>query len=350
VNTVVAPSISSFDDPGIPALRDALDPGLAGPAIAAALSHHGEPSGQLTEIRVWRHKTGRRCVVGYTFTGVAGQYTVVGKVRAKGADVRTFELQRALWQGGLAAGPVRVPQPLGVARELSAWWQRAVPGVRGPDALALQGARAAERFAEALARLHATAAPPGVPRHDWDDELRILADRLASLARERPDWAPRLGKLMSACNRLRSTLGERHDGIIHRDFYPEQVIADDATVYLLDLDLCSLGDPALDVGNFAAHVLEEGIRGATPSDAARQTAEAFVSRYRHLVPSVAAEAVDAATTIALARLVAIAWSKPERQRDAERVLESCEARMSDVHGGRPATTWLEPGATSQRGG
>ena len=34
---------------------------------------------------------------------------------------------------------------------------------------------------------------------------------------------------------------------IHRDFYPDQVLVDGARVYLLDLDLYSLGEPPLDV-------------------------------------------------------------------------------------------------------
>jgi aminoglycoside phosphotransferase (APT) family kinase protein len=326
VSTSAPADGDTLDDPGIPTLRAALDPRVAGPALAAVLSANGEPPAVLTEITVWRHKAGRRCVVGYAFTGPRGDFTLVGKVRAKGADVRTYQLQHALWQRGLGAGRVQVPQPLGLSRELSSWWQRAVPGLDGPDALARDGARAAERCAEALATLHATDPPAGLPRHGWGDELGILDDRLASLARERPDWAPRLGGVMSACRRLGSTLASRPQRLVHRDFYPEQVRVDDGIVYLLDLDLCSLGDPALDVGNFVAHVLEEAVRRSTSLAAARRTAEAFATRYRQLAPDGDPTAVDAATTIALARLVQIAWSKPARRASAERLLEACEAR------------------------
>ena len=41
---------------------------------------------------------------------------------------------------------------------------------------------------------------------------------------------------------------------VHRDFYYSQVLFDDFILNLIDFDLLSLGDPALDVANFTAHL------------------------------------------------------------------------------------------------
>ena len=47
---------------------------------------------------------------------------------------------------------------------------------------------------------------------------------------------------------------------VHRDFYPAQILVRGESGWLLDLDLYSMGDPALDLGNFVAHLQERSQR------------------------------------------------------------------------------------------
>ena len=119
------------------------------------------------------------------------EITLLGKIRVRGADDRTYRVQRRLWRAGL--GPdsvdgVRVPEPLGVVPELDMWLQRKVPGqVATRLLLDPGGARLAIRIAEAIHGLHRTRIP--VRRHHtMADELDTLRDRLRRVATSRPRW------------------------------------------------------------------------------------------------------------------------------------------------------------------
>jgi hypothetical protein len=339
VSTLVVDPAGPRHDAALPTLRLALDPLVAGPMLGGVLAARGEVTPGLTRIAVWRHKPGRRCLIAYSFgRGEAPVRTVLGKVRAKGADARTYRLQRHLWRHGFGPGTghgVEVPEPLGLTPELGAWWQGRVTGVDGARAVwGPAGPDACRRFAEAIHALHRAPPPDGTRRHGPHDELAILETRLAALAGERPVWATRLATLLTAGRRLAAALGPRPERLIHRDFYPDQVIAGADRTYLLDLDLCALGDPALDVGNFAAHLVEHALRTTDEPERAAGLVGAFVDRYLELAGPDHRPAVDAYTTLALMRLVQIAWEKPERRPFALALLAVCEARVAS----RPANT------------
>jgi hypothetical protein len=139
VTTLVEDPGGARHDAALPALRLALDPVVAGRVLAGVLAARGEVTPSLTRVAVWRHKPGRRCLIAYSFRrGDAPEGTVLGKVRAKGADARTYRLQGYLWRHGFgprADALVEVPEPLGLSPELGAWWQRKVDGCNGAEAV-----------------------------------------------------------------------------------------------------------------------------------------------------------------------------------------------------------------------
>jgi hypothetical protein len=319
-------------DAALPALRQALDPVAAARVLGGMLAARGEQAPNLTRITVWRHKPGRRCLVAYSFgRGEAPELVVLGKVRAKGADVRTYRLQRHLWRRGFGepdGTSVRVPEPIGLSPEFAAWWQRRVHGIDGATAVwGGDGATACRRFAEAIHALHVAEPPQDARRHTLNDELSILEARFASLADERPEWAARLEAALEGASRRASALGARPERLVHRDYYPDQVMAGDDRTYLLDLDLCAIGDPALDVGNFAAHLVEHAVRVFGEPAPADALVGAFVERYLERAGADHGPAVEAFTTLTLLRLVRIAWTKPERRASTARLLEHCEERL-----------------------
>jgi aminoglycoside phosphotransferase (APT) family kinase protein len=325
----------------MPTLQLALDPVVAARVLGDVLAARGEVTPSLTSVTVWRHRPGRRCLIGYSFgRGDAPARTVLGKVRAKGADARTYRLQRHLWHHGFgpwAGAGVEVPEPLGLTPELGAWWQRRVAGVDGMKAVwGPDGVETCRRFASAIHALHGASPPVAVRRHGPHDELAILETRLAALADERPGWGARLEALLADGRRLAASLGPRPERLVHRDFYPDQVLAGADRCYLLDLDLCALGDPALDVGNFAAHLVEHALRTWGEPGRAEAAMDAFVDRYLELAGPGHRSAVEAYTTLSLMRLVQIAWTKPERRPHAWSLLEACEARLRGRSRSRPA--------------
>ena len=90
-----------------------------------------------------------------------------------------------------------------------------------------------------------------------------IRDRLASLQ----EWAGAL----PMPKRLRP---------VHRDFYYSQVLIDGPRLTLIDFDLICLGDAAIDVANFNAHLMFMGLDlGGTPEHLQMLTAR-FVDAYK----------------------------------------------------------------------
>ncbi|CAN5711550.1 hypothetical protein BH23DEI1_BH23DEI1_12010 [soil metagenome] len=330
----VAAGSDAHGDAAIRSLRAALDPVAVQDAFGEMFAERREASPTLRSIVVRRHKPGRRCLVAYECTsndGTGEVMTILGKVRAKGADERAHSLQRLLWRNGF--GPtsddgVYVPEPLGVAPALGMWCQRHVPGALDVALLAgRQGPTMASHVAEAIHKLHRSSV--AVARiHTAADELTILTKRLHALADERPNWASRLDRLLRGCRALHASFEVPQACVIHRDFYHDQVLVHGADVYLIDLDLCARGDPGVDVGNFVAHLVEAAVRIHGDPEALDRPAAAFVERYVELAGPRVRSSIEAHVTLALARHVQISASMPDRAHCTEGLLALTEERLA----------------------
>src|SRR6266404_3996186 len=121
---------------------------------------------EIRAIRVVRYKPERRCLIEYQLTASElppKSLTILGKVRAKGLDRKTFELQKLLWRGDF--GPenhdgIQVPEPLGTIPPFQMWLQSTVPGTTATALLAKpEGVSLARRIAEAIHKLHRAKLP-----------------------------------------------------------------------------------------------------------------------------------------------------------------------------------------------
>jgi hypothetical protein len=321
------PSLAAVkEDAAITTLPAALDPTAARRAFADACPAlaHGP---QIASIAVLRYRPGRRCLLRYSFAD--GTPAVIGKVTAKGVHRRGLGVQQQLRLAGFddrAVDRIAVPEPLGAVPALGLWLQREVAGrplQAGLDAP--WAARACERAAMALVKLHR--APACAAARGWTiaDELAVLDERLTHLADLRTDLRRDIAALRARCHRAASRLPEAPSCGIHRDYYPEQLVVDGELTHLVDLDLYSLGDPALDAGNFIAHLLEAAIRGRGNAAAYAPLVAAFRDRFLAESPTATPHSVVIYTLLSLARLAEISTRIADRRQTTRAILEACAA-------------------------
>lgn len=301
----------------ISGLREALDPDRLRPVF-------GLPPDAPLCVAPTRLKPRRRAMIRVTLPDGT---RVLGKIRARGPDPAAAHILRDLHAAGLdGRHGVAVPEVIATPDTLAVWFQKAVPGVPLGDLLeAADGISAVRLAGRALGLLHAT--PPQTGRH-WsrDDELGVLENavagqpyaELADLARDR-----------LAAHDTASEVG------LHRDFYQDQVLIGTGTVWIVDLDLHARGDPAIDLGNFLAHLTELALRRNHPLAWSDQLGSAFLDGYAGVRFLPDADRIDALHWISLARHVAIARRFADRRHTIPAIASLCAQRLS---GGGTCTT------------
>lgn len=255
---------------------------------------------------------------------------MLGKIRARGLDRRTFELVAALRRAGFddsAADRIHTPAALGEVAEYNMWLQAKVPGRPLSFACRERWIQEAVRAADAIYKLH-TSPVTSTRSHTIDDEMAILSQRLETLAAANDGRrSRRLRRVLQACRRLAGRLALRPVTIIHRDFYHDQVLINGDRVWLVDLDLCAHGDPALDLGNFVAHLRELALRRYGDSLALRAVENAFTRRYQRRLARDIDDVIAIYTTLSLARHIQLSSVLPGRRHLTGALLTLTESRL-----------------------
>jgi Ser/Thr protein kinase RdoA (MazF antagonist) len=322
-----------LNDPALPTLASALDPATANELILPLLATQlGLESPRITGIELRRHKPGRRCLIEYQIAPGDGTtpVSVFAKLRRRGVDAPNFAFLQALSVNGFhpdAPDGSAIPSPLGAVPSLGLVLHQRVPGspltqrLADPDAPDL-----AVRTADALLKLHRTRHTLQ-RRHTVTDELDHLEVQLSQTAEALPELRQRILGVLDDCHRLAQSLPANRPAQLHRDFYPDQVLIDGARMWIVDFDLAAVGDPALDVGNFIAHLIEHGLRFQNDATALMPVIQTFQTRYLGH-SEVAVESIHAWTTLALARHIAISHRMTERHRTTPQLVSLCEERLS----------------------
>ncbi|MEQ9370330.1 MAG: aminoglycoside phosphotransferase family protein [Coleofasciculus chthonoplastes F3-SA18-01] len=332
------PVIDPFNittDSNLSFLTAALNPITVQQELAKNLPQPLQKS-NLCAIRVIRHKPGRRCLIEYDLTiknpnNSTIPITLLGKVRAKGTDLKSYQLNQTLWQKGFTDNSndgISIPEPIAVIPDFQMWLQRKVPGVTATKLLPQpKGIPLAKRIAEAIHKLHQAKILPQ-RRHTIADELRILHERLPLVAQLKPQWESRLEQILAGCDRVAAMTPEPQLLGIHRDFYSDQIIVDGTRLYLLDLDLYCQGNPGLDIGNFIGHITEQSLRTLGNPEALMDRENALTERFIQLTGEALRPAIQSYTTLTLVRHIYISTQFPERCPFTETILELCEQRLA----------------------
>lgn len=260
---------------------------LATPLLAMALGDRAAESFGVTGIDVLKYKPRRRAVLRYHLAGAPWPH-VIGKVFRDERAGRLAAIQKHLWDTGFdldAPDQIRVAEPLALVPELRAFLQEQAPGNTLNELFAadVDLGPHIDRSAKAIARLHGVAW-----RTDWTpltpyrlaDEVEHLAEYGADLVAARPTLTADVADLLAALSGWADHLpAPQAPCPVHRDFYYSQVLIDGVALTLIDFDLISLGDPAIDVANFMAHLTFLGLDDRDDAGLLWPLAERFFDMY-----------------------------------------------------------------------
>ncbi len=287
---------------------------------------------RVTKTQLLRHKIGRRALIEYHLETIEGKQVILGKIRAKGTDHKSYGRQKALWENGFGADSedgLLVPEPLGIIEPWQMWLQRKVPGQPVTTLLATNSTLL-EKIAALAHKIH-TYPVPTTKIHTIADELRILATQLQNFAQQQPQWQKQIEDFIAQSQVLGNELAQLSLGTttIHRDFYPDQILLDGDRLWLVDFDLYCQGHPAVDIGNFIAHMTEQSLRTWGNANAMANQEKALKSAFLAKQPSKSldlSKAIDIYTSLTLLRHIAISWRIPDRRPNISALIKLCGDR------------------------
>jgi Phosphotransferase enzyme family len=343
VTATVLDPFGVSSDPEMTSLAAAIDPVAVQRQFGRQLPRLAGRDGfvHVRAIRVTRYKPRRRCVLEYDVEverpgHPPDDVTLVGKVRRSRSGKSGYRILDSLWKAGFGADAkdgIVVPEPIGTVSELRMWLQRKASGRVAAELLATPGGDAlARRIAEAAHKLHrAGVVRERQRRHTMVDELRILHDRLAEVARQEPRYAGRVDRLSTACDHLGAQTSKPPAlRGIHRDFYADQLLVDGERLYLLDFDEYCRGDPALDIGNFVGALSERSLRTLGNPAALEDVAGALEEQFLELSREARRDAVRAYATLTIVRHIYISIVLPGRRHLTSALVELSEERLAGV--------------------
>lgn len=198
----------------------------------------------------------------------------------------------------------------------------------GPDAGTL-----VSEIGRGLHRFAATKPEITLATHEVEDELGVL-DRWRSIREEVAGRLPssardQLERLRTASHSVpRAPLG-----LCHRDLHDRQFLVSGTALGLVDFDLLCLADPALDVGNFSAHLhlrALQGVRGASERSSKRLDA-IFVGAAIDAAGSALDRRLPFWRSCALLRLAFVYGTRPAWRRLEPALIEESRRCFEDAH-------------------
>ncbi len=279
--------VTTIDDSALPALARALDTEQMLPYLARICGlqlDDLDPKNVTCSAQVLNHKRGRRCTIRYELAacddigGPARSVAAIGKLyRERETAARMFRWIRDLRNDRFDC----VPTHLAFRADLGLVLQEHVDAPDLRHCLAAgNGKQAVSLAAQWLSVFHATPPPMGV-------KVETPAQNVRKVARWCEEIQPYLAsrgrrRLQEAQDALQGLVGQmprQSPALIHRDFYPANVLSDGQRIWVLDFDQLRLGDPALDVGHFLAHVQNVAYRATGRADSLADAGAVFLRSY-----------------------------------------------------------------------
>jgi aminoglycoside phosphotransferase (APT) family kinase protein len=277
------------NDPELPALVELSQPERLVERVRTRPQSFGLPAAArivAADTRVKKYVPARRCLFEFRIDyidpqGASGSHRVFGKAYREGQGRKAYRRLRALFEGALPrSGPLRLPEPYGCDESLDLVLQEPLRGLPLSQALADPRLPALATLAgRGIAALHAMELQ--LPeRWTLTAEQGELATKVEAVAQAFPRHAARCRALRARLLDEVPRMGAPGRATVHGAFRMSHVFAAGDRVGLIDLDRSGRGEPAHDLGRFAAHLIEAQVRGRIEEQAAQQVIRALVEGHR----------------------------------------------------------------------
>ncbi len=225
------------------------------------------------------HRLHRRAVIRFTSDGCRDANSVVFKFYKNNSIKldRVTSILRFMRESGFGpSSHIMVPQLLGITPEWSGFAMTNSPGqtiYELPDETLLSGMTLA---GEALGKIHRLPLRLDA-KFGPQEELNLLAHWVDLTAAIAPALRPLLLKKFTTVSKRLASCMSFTPTLIHRDFHEKQILLDGDSGHLVDFDTICNGDPAIDYGNFLAHLKLAELQERLD---AGKCAEAFAGGYK----------------------------------------------------------------------
>jgi len=273
----VVPGSVWLSEPGLAVAIPSADPKLKGmnrvlgqnwaENLGAHLNWKG---GLVSSVQTLAYRLEKRYV--FRLCSDHGESAVIKVVRPRKLEA----MASAHWEI-LKSFPSAVPGVLHVDSSVGAMVMEDVPGVPLNE-IGLSSSQKAYAAAGSLLRSYHQPSHVEADRRTVKDELVQLQEWIGVASRLHPDLS---GAFRVAFKQLAGCppTGDVAPVRLHRDFYDKQVMVDPDRITLLDLDTATSGDPALDVGNFLAHIILRQRQVANSGSVPGSASQAFLDSY-----------------------------------------------------------------------
>jgi len=272
--------VAGFDD-RLPGLKLFHKPKLLTKIISQTL--HNNQKIKNVHVDILGHRLGKRCIarINYQLIDINNkegvQKSIITKLYKKRTDrsSQVFLLNEQLWNGGFNKDNIRIPEPLAYIDEWKMILMEDVAGQLITEQADDVKSVSIIKTAKALAKFHQTKLDIDAI-FSPDDEISLLDNwvDLTSLV-----FPTQQDNLKTAFNQIKIELTAIQyfkPCLVHRDFYEKQVLLAEHKTTIIDFDTTCLSDPAIDIGNYLAHISLLRLQGiSTPLNAE----EVFLSAY-----------------------------------------------------------------------
>ena len=311
-------------DAGIPTLGTVLDPVELARHLSDVVPWD---QSQEVRLRVLRWKRASRCTLEIALPTASGWRELIGKVYAEDrSDVyRTMEQIRLA--GFEASADFGVPRAVAFMAPLRLLLYEKAPGTRARTTIAessgAEGACAAERCAQWLARFHARG-PRSGRVFDLNDHLRSLDQVGARLAELGPPLADKASRLLAEIGAAARELGDSDLRAGHGTYTPGQVLISEGRTVTMDWDTYHVADPSHDVARFLVELKRMGLKYTGSTSAFDAAALAFVRTYA------AAAGSDITKRLAFQEAaICLDRAKHDLDKHADRRYQKAEAMLNE---------------------